>query len=172
MTLNCGEKPRIQNPTKLSEILEENADPKYRLSARACQGILNRAERRGKELPPELEAALCLQAGVPCLPLKTRTETLRRAEQRKAKLPEPLKAALELRSTSTTKASTETQPLSVGQTQAVAKCCPSKSEPENQGGGKGILIQRERTGALSTLNNQAVCSSGIQAQGKPGSRGG
>ena len=26
-----------------------------------------------------------------------------------------------------------------------------------EGGGKGILIQRERTGALSTLNNQSVC---------------
>lgn len=62
LTLNCGEKPRIPNPTKLSEILEENADPKYRLSARACQGILNRAERREKELPPELEAALVAQS--------------------------------------------------------------------------------------------------------------
>ena len=45
-------------PTKLSQILEENADPKYRLSAKACQGILNRAERRGKELPKELKEAL------------------------------------------------------------------------------------------------------------------
>lgn len=58
LTLNCGEKPRIPNPTKLSEILVENPDEKYRLSARACQGILNRAERRGKELPTELKAAL------------------------------------------------------------------------------------------------------------------
>lgn len=62
LTLNCGEKPRIRNQSKLSAILEENADPKYRLSARACQGILNRAERRGKELPPELEAALMKQS--------------------------------------------------------------------------------------------------------------
>lgn len=57
LTLNCGEKPRIPNPTKLSEILAE-ADEKYQLSAKACQGILNRAARRGKELPPELKAAL------------------------------------------------------------------------------------------------------------------
>jgi hypothetical protein len=33
---------------------------------------------------------------------------------------------------------------------------PSKNEQENLGGGKGILIQPERTGALSTLNNQSV----------------
>ncbi len=32
----------------------------------------------------------------------------------------------------------------------------SKNEPDALGGGKGILIQNERTGALSTLNNQSV----------------
>ena len=57
LTLNIGETPRNPNPTKLSEILGE-ADEKYQLSAKACQGILNRAARRGKELPPELKAAL------------------------------------------------------------------------------------------------------------------
>ena len=60
--LNCGEKPLMPKPSKLSDILEENADPKYSLSARACQGILNRAERRGKELPKELKEALTEQA--------------------------------------------------------------------------------------------------------------
>ena len=62
LTLNTGEKPRMPIPSKLSEILERNPDHKYDLSAKACQGILNRAERRGKELPPELKAALELQA--------------------------------------------------------------------------------------------------------------
>ncbi len=62
LTLNLGETPRVPNPTKLSRILEPNPDPKYRLSQRACQGILNRAERRGKALPPELKAALEAQA--------------------------------------------------------------------------------------------------------------
>ena len=57
LTLNIGETPRNPNPTKLSQILAE-ADKKYQLSAKACQGILNRAERRGKELPPELKEAL------------------------------------------------------------------------------------------------------------------
>lgn len=62
LTLNCGEKPRIPIPSKLSEILVDDPEPKYRLSAKACQGILNRAERRGKELPPELKAALEAQS--------------------------------------------------------------------------------------------------------------
>lgn len=62
LTLNLSERPRLANPSRLSEILVTDADPKYRLSAKACQGILNRAERRGKELPPELKAALEAQA--------------------------------------------------------------------------------------------------------------
>ena len=95
LTLNLSERPRLANPSRLSEILEPNPDPKYRLSERACQGILNRAERRGKELPEELKAALEAQS-------------------------------------------------------------VSKNELENQGGGKGILLQCEHTGALSTANVQNV----------------
>ena len=58
LTLNIGEKPRVPNPTHLSDILEPNADQKYNLSAKACRGILTRAERRGKQLPPILKTAL------------------------------------------------------------------------------------------------------------------
>jgi DNA (cytosine-5)-methyltransferase 1 len=90
-----GECPSEENVSRLSAILEECPHPKYSLSAKACQGILNRAERRGKELPKALKEAL------------------------------------------------EAQSL-------------FKNEQESQGGGKGILIQNERTGALSTLNNQSV----------------
>lgn len=42
----------------LSQILEANVPKKYYLSAKACEGILRRAERRGKELPPMLKTAL------------------------------------------------------------------------------------------------------------------
>jgi len=42
----------------LSQILEEDVLPKYYLSARACQGILNRADKRGKPLPEILREAL------------------------------------------------------------------------------------------------------------------
>ena len=58
LKVNFGEHPIRENPTKLSQILEQNPDNKYNLSARACQGILNRAERRGKTLPPILKEAL------------------------------------------------------------------------------------------------------------------
>ena len=90
-----GESPRGENASLLSQILEDSPHPKYFLSEKACLGILTRAERRGKELPPELKAVLLAQSR-------------------------------------------------------------SRSEEENLGGGKGILIQEERTGALSTLNNQSV----------------
>lgn len=42
----------------LSDVLEDNPDEKYNLSWRACYGILNRASKRGKELPPALYTAL------------------------------------------------------------------------------------------------------------------
>lgn len=58
LTLNLSEKPREANPTLLSDILEEDADPKYSLSSKACKGILNRASKRGKQLPEILEEAL------------------------------------------------------------------------------------------------------------------
>ena len=53
-----GESPREENASHLSQILEEEAHPKYSLSAKACQGILNRASKRGKELPQILKEAL------------------------------------------------------------------------------------------------------------------
>ena len=58
LTLNCTEKPREENRTKLSDVLEDSVDEKYSLSARACQGILARAEKKGKDLPEELRKAL------------------------------------------------------------------------------------------------------------------
>lgn len=56
--LSIGESPSAAVESRLSQILEVNPHPKYCLSQRACQGILNRAERRGKELPEMLKAAL------------------------------------------------------------------------------------------------------------------
>lgn len=93
---SIGGFPKEERESRLSQILEVNPHPKYCLSGKACQGILNRAERRGKELPPILKEAL---------------------------------------------------------EQSV-----SKSGRDVKGGGKGILIQNERSAPLKTLNNQAVCS--------------
>ena len=57
-----GESPNAVVESRLSQILEDTPLPKYYLSEKACQGILNRANRRGKELPKELKEALENQA--------------------------------------------------------------------------------------------------------------
>lgn len=44
--------------SRLSATLEDSPHPKYSLSDKACEGILKRAETRGKELPAELRAAV------------------------------------------------------------------------------------------------------------------
>lgn len=58
LMLNIGESPREESVSLLSQILEGNVPQKYFLSARACQGILTRASRRGKKLPDLLQTAL------------------------------------------------------------------------------------------------------------------
>lgn len=58
LTLNIGECPSEESASTLSEVLEVIVPKKYYLSATACAGILRRAERRGKELRPQLKEAL------------------------------------------------------------------------------------------------------------------
>ena len=96
LTLNTGESHNVAVESRLSQILEANPHPKYCLSPRACQGILNCAERRGKELPEMLRTALEMQSA-------------------------------------------------------------SSNELDALGGGKGLLIQNDQTGTLSTVQNQSVC---------------
>jgi hypothetical protein len=49
----------------LSDILETGDVPqRYYLTAKACQGILRRAEKRGKDLPLPLQRALAAVAGL------------------------------------------------------------------------------------------------------------
>ena len=59
---NGGECPNAAVESRLSQILEEAPPTKYYLSSAACQGILRRAERRGKDLPEQLKAALIRQS--------------------------------------------------------------------------------------------------------------
>ena len=63
-SLNFSEEPTIPKPSKLSQILEVNPDPKYHLSPKACIGILRRAEGKGKKLPDLLERTLKIQSGI------------------------------------------------------------------------------------------------------------
>nr|WP_294160697.1 hypothetical protein [uncultured Selenomonas sp.] len=86
-TLNIGECPRDASASSLSQILQKREDvpEKYFLSPRACKGILRRAKERGKELPPELKAALLHQASPrgTCSPTASteRTERQRRSTE-------------------------------------------------------------------------------------------
>lgn len=59
---NGGECPNAAVESRLSPILEEAPPTKYYLSRAACQGILRRAERRGKDLPEQLKQALLIQS--------------------------------------------------------------------------------------------------------------
>lgn len=62
MTRNTGESPNAAVVSRLSQILEETPPVKYSLSVKACQGILRRAERRGKDLPETLKTVLLMQS--------------------------------------------------------------------------------------------------------------
>ena len=63
-TLNTSECPKDAVECSLWQILQATAPSRYSLSQTACLGILRRAECRGKSLPPLLEAALRMQAGL------------------------------------------------------------------------------------------------------------
>ena len=100
MTRNTGESPNVAVVSRLSQILEETPQEKYSLSAKACHGILRRAERRGKDLPETLKAVLLMQSelGGGC-----------------------------------------------------------------DGGGKGALVQEDKSGTLGTDNDQTIFCYGISA---------
>jgi hypothetical protein len=55
---NILEWPNDAAVCSLSQILETDAPQKYFLSSTACAGILRRAAKRGKDLPPLLAHAL------------------------------------------------------------------------------------------------------------------
>ena len=56
--LNTSDSPNDASACSLWQVLEKEASPKYFLSAKACKGILNRAEKRNKVLPATLREAL------------------------------------------------------------------------------------------------------------------
>ena len=65
LTLNTGPAPPSGDAgCSLSLILQDNPPRKYYLTRRACLGILRRAKKRGKPLPPQLHRALLVQAGL------------------------------------------------------------------------------------------------------------
>ena len=66
LTLSTSEWPSDASVCSLSDVLETGDVPqRFFLTERACQGILRRAEKRGKSLPPSLRAALEAVASAP-----------------------------------------------------------------------------------------------------------
>ncbi len=63
LTLSISEWPKDASVCSLSDILETGTVPqRFFLSSTACKGILRRAEKRGRALPPSLQTALELVA--------------------------------------------------------------------------------------------------------------
>ena len=72
-----GEYPKEERGSRLLQILEDRPHQKYCLSAKACSGILRRAEKRGKELPGLLKKTLQRQSIV----TEQNTQSLSKREQ-------------------------------------------------------------------------------------------
>ena len=63
--LNTGPAPRSGAAgSTLWSIMEARPHPRYFLTRKACAGIIRRASERGKPLPPQLQQALEIQAGL------------------------------------------------------------------------------------------------------------
>lgn len=130
-SLICNlESPLTPIDSHLSDILERNPDPKYNLSAKACQGILNRAKKRGKTLPRILQIALEQVIAMAPLHLK----------ETEADLP-----------TEETDTQKPTSPTPSTQLKCMESAIPCKTEKEEPGG-KGFLIQEEKATSLRTNN--------------------
>lgn len=59
---SSSEWPKGAAVSFLSDILEPNPPQRFSLSRKACEGVIRRAEKRGKPLPPQLDEALRAQA--------------------------------------------------------------------------------------------------------------
>lgn len=62
--LNTGPAPRSGAAGSTLSLFEVNPHPKYYLTRKACAGIIRRSLEREKPLPPALQKALELQAGI------------------------------------------------------------------------------------------------------------
>lgn len=139
-TVNISEWPSAESVSLLSSTLEVNAPEKYYLSARACQGILTRASRRGKKLPDLLQTAL-----LEMIEWWEPGSSAAVVEMLIAEEPEADRAG-----------KSEAEERTSGD-----KCCEAaaytlKIRSGCAGGGKGALVQTEKTGTLSTIQDQTI----------------
>jgi hypothetical protein len=70
LTLNISDWPNAAAVCSLSQVLETAVPQAYFLSPKAARGILRRAEKRGRVLPPSLAHSLQMLAGQVDLPDK------------------------------------------------------------------------------------------------------
>ena len=136
--LNTGEFPSDAVECTLSSILEDSVPEKYFLSARACEGILRRAERRGKELPPMLREALEFVIACDCEGCMTPWDY----QSKRVYGADGVFPTLNSKETS----GQNQQAVFVPYTMVIRSGC--------EGGGKGPLIQEDKSATLSTGNNQ------------------
>ena len=134
-THSFGECPREENVSRLSQILEDSPHPKYSLSAKACQGILNRAERRGKELPEALRIALENQAQSPLKETEQENPTVGAATENQGGHPSPLTELNSMGSLSASKNELANQGGARASSFSVntqERCQPSTTNPSGQ----------------------------------------
>jgi hypothetical protein len=77
--VRCTVDPQCPNEgggSSLSAVLQNEVLPRYSLSPRAAAGILRRAAKRGRELPPALHSALSTLAGMTAASAPSRGSTL------------------------------------------------------------------------------------------------
>lgn len=136
--LNIGECPNVVKESRLSWILEDNVPQKYYLSARACQGILTRASRRGKALPELLKNALL--------------KMIEWWEKSFCIVGNMIDRETNMNGTGVKEDTAFT--INTIDRNAVAYTLKIRSGCE--GGGKGALVQTEKSATLSTLQDQTL----------------
>lgn len=140
-TLNTGESPSVARESRLSWILEDNVPQKFYLSARACQGILVRASRRGKPLPELLKQALLdmIEWWNP----GTLSQVVQKVKEQEGLEEKELD---EYWSQTIERLRLDAPPAAY--TLKIRSGC--------EGGGKGALVQTELSATISTLQDQTL----------------
>ena len=139
LMLNIGECPNVVKESRLSWILEDNVPQKYYLSARACQGILTRASRRGKALPELLKNAL-----------------LKMIEWWEKKSFCIVGNMIDRETNMNGTGVKEDTAFTINTIDRNAVAYTLKIRSGCEGGGKGALVQTEKSATLSTLQDQTL----------------
>lgn len=142
---NTGECPSAGKESTLSQILQEDAPERYYLSEKACLGILRRAEKRGKKLPEVLRRALIQQS---------RGGGTTRAIMLES---HPQDCRVGLAKDNIAQTLTEAMGTGGGNVPLVMVTPKTmKIRCGCEGGGKGALIQENKSATLSCNNDQTV----------------